>query len=1055
MRKFIICLIVLILNFNIAYASDYENHWAKSYIDYAISNGFAFGTQDGNFEPDRPITRAEFINILARYVKLGSNVFFTSFNDISPDSWYFPMIVSAEDAGIIKGYDDGGFHPDSPVTREDAITFICRAYKTDPPYYDIFALFSDISDTSDYAKKYVIFAAENKILIGYENNTIKPKNYITRAEALVMLNNFSSISDSFEKTPEFAEGYPKISPKGSVNNITVELKTNIPCTIYYKAVKKNTSESYLTPKKEDINTILAHISSPDTAVVSNIVLGSYNENYNLFFLPVADHGTTGKISRIKDIKALAYSDGDGSPENPYIIYDENQLDYIRYCQDKHFKLANDITLTKDWTPINASDGYFGSLNGGGHTIFNLNIKSNSDNAGLFSVISNGIIQNLTISGDVYAKNNAGLFAGTSDGTIISNCAAAGFVKVSANNAGGITGTNNGIIENCLSALYSVEATANAGGISGSGNGKITNSLSAVHSVLSDMYAGGVSGINNGGTIKNCIAANMNVVDYLTYSSGRITTNKENGVTENNYGYSEMNTNSAMLIRDADNINGADISWNSLFTKDFYEKNLFWDFTNEWNFSDNIKNTFVFPFPKAFADIALKPGITPYAPIKISLAEDIAKINPELHYMLVNDIDCTNVTMLLPHNQDFNGSLDGNGFSILNLKIKNDGKCSLFGTISDGSVRNLNLVNFTADGKNSVSAIAQTNYGIIENCSVSGNISASTVTSSVSCGAISVINYGTVENCDSKVNFNITGNSSTTGGIVSHNEGFINNSSYIGNIAVNPTGKKSSSASGGIAGFNNDGFIYNSSSKINLDVSSYTSYTGGICGIFNSGEIFKTSSSGKIKASSSKINSTAYTGGICGLSETGLIFNSFSSAGINTDSQSGYAGGITGYNSSANIQCTYAINTISQSGRNDSDSESKIYSGGIAGYNESGFLSDNAAINPWIVSNGIVKRISFSPDDGYLSNNYAHKKMLSTDDANDEQNGISTDLNNLKDISFFLTPVYDGGKLGWSSTTYDGDAGVWKAPNVYNNIYCFPILNGVKNQSDFTIPPELR
>lgn len=1052
MYKRILCFIIFFIISNTAYAFDYDNHWAKTYIKHAFKDNYVSGTQNGDFEPDRIITRAEFISILMNFTDSDTNSFFTSFNDISPDSWYFSTIVTAENNNIIKGYDDGGFHPDLPVTRQDAVTFICRAYKINPPDKNLFTVFSDTNDISDYAKKYIMFAVENKILTGYENNTLKPKNFITRAEALVMLYNFSNISDNFEKIPEFAEGYPKISSKGSVNNITVELKTNIPCTIYYKTVKKNTSESYLTPKKEEVNKILAYITSPDTLVTANIVLNSYDEDYNIFFMPIANHGTTGKISRLKDIKALAYSDGDGSKENPYIIYNENQLDYIRYCQDKHFKLANDITITKDWTPINASDGYFGSLDGDGHAILNLIVKKNSDNGGLFSVIYGGTIKNLKINGNIFSKNNSGLFAGISNETLISGCVASGFVKSSSNNAGGICGINNGIIKNCVSSVYSVESTANAGGISGSGNGKIINSLSAVHSVLSDMYAGGISGINNGGNIQNCVAANINVADYLTYSSGRITTNKENGITENNYGYSDMNTNSASVIQTPNEINGADISWNTIASKSFYEDTLLWDFENEWSFPDNKKNTFILPLPKSITDIDLKTGITPYAPEKIKCAEDILKINPEFHYILTNDIDYQKISQFPSDNSEFNGSLDGNGFSIFNINITKDTTCSFFSTISNGSVRNLNIIDLRINAKNSVAAIAHTNYGNIENCKITGYICAEQTTSSVSCGAVSVINHGKIENCDTEINFDITGNSSTVGGITSHNEGFINNSSYSGSITINPTGKKSSSATGGIAGFNNDGFIYNCYSKINCDINSYTSYTGGICGILNSGEIFKTSSNGKIKTNSSKINSTAYTGGICGLSQNGLIVNSFSAANINTSSYSNYAGGISGFNSTANIQCTYTINTISQTGKPDSP-ETKIYAGGISGFNESGFLSDNISVNPWIISNGNTKKISFSKNE-YLSNNYAYKKLLNDKEStNDSQNGIQTELNTIKNISFFLTPIYENGKLGWSSVDYDGEEGIWKKN--HNNTYYFPILNNVKNQNDFLIPAELK
>lgn len=1029
-----ILLIILIIIFpSCAYANDYENHWANGYIEKSLSQKIAYGNPDGNFYPDNNITRAEFISLLVNSMMQSGNItstsLFTSFNDVKPSSWYFPQIVIAEENGIIKGLEDGGFHPDDILTRQDAVVFMCRAYKINPPNDNFFKRYADTYDISGYAKNYFQFSVNNNIIVGYENNTLRPKMPVSRAEALVIIDKFKDIS--INKSPEFKEGYPKISPTGTVNNITLELKTNMPCSVYYKAVKKENMLSYLTPKKEEINNLLAVISSPDTVILSDILLNSYDEEYTLFLMPVAEDGTIGTIKRLKDVKALAYEHGDGSEENPYIIYNESQLNHIRYCQDNSFKLANDIVLTKEWTPINASGGYFGSLDGDGHTIYNLNISGDNDNTGFFSVLKNGTVKNLAISGNVKGKSNVGLFAGKTDGALFKKCAATGSVKASSN-AGGIAGTNNGRIENCLSAVYSVTSAANAGGISGSGNGIILRSVSAVREVTADMYAGCISGINSGGEINSCISANLKTESLLTYNSGRITTNKDGGETFNNYVYEGVQTNSLNVNSDKSNINGMEISWNDIVSKDFYTKNIGPDFFRSWNISQSA--SFVLPMPDCFKDLDIESGSVPYAPIKIYNSTQLKSVKSECSYILAADINFNSEWKTM----EFSGSFDGNSHSISGINGV------MFSEISGGAVRNLSIKH----SKNTI--IAQANYGTIENCTISGEITADS-DDIISLGSVAQNNYGTIKNCDSTVNFSISSPSSTIGGIVSQNEGFIDNCSYIGKIYVKSQDNSSSSA-GGIAGFNSDGFIYNCSSDADIQIFTESSYAGGICGILGSGEIFKCSSNGSLKTESDKSSSSSYAGGIAAMASSGLIYSCFSTAKITSLSASGYAGGICGYNISSNIQSTYSANTIYQAD-NKKGEEKIFYSCGICGYNENGFISDNAAINPWIVSGNASKRVCYS-DDEFLSNNYAFEDMLPYEKEG-AQNGFGMKIKDLSNPEFYYLPVYKGGKLGWSSDMYENDSSaVW---TVYYNssVYKFPLLKGVKNQIYYLTPIEFR
>ena len=1023
MRRLIIFLMALLFSCTV-YASDYENHWASDYINFAIDNNFASGTDDGIFEPDRNIKRCEFIKLLINYTQIKSTLLYTTFNDVDTSSWYFPSVIAAEEHNIIKGHDDGGFHPDENLTREDAVTFICRAYNITPPSEIISNNFSDFDEISPYAKNYFSFSLKNNLISGYDNNVLKPKNNITRAEAIVLLTKFSDKSYSFEQVPKFVSGYPEISPKGKINNITLTLKTDIPCTIYYK-ILKSPSEF---PDKSEITDILASPSTAYEEVTASIIPDSPDGEYDIYFLAMTDNGASSKVEKYKSIKPLVYSSGAGTVENPYIIYNENQLDYIRYCQDKHFKLANDIVLTKEWTPIDASEGYFGSLNGNGHTISNLNIKEGYEYSGFFSVIKNGIIKNLTLKGNVKGKNNVGIFAGKNESCTITGCVAIGEVTAASNNAGGITGVNKGSILNSLSAVYSVTSKSNAGGITGTNGGNITNCISAVYSVTSGIYSGGIAGINTAGCIKNCLSANIITKNELAYNNGIITTNKESGTTVNNYSLKDTDVNVSNSLSDKNNINGMTVSWNDIKNMKFYREKL--NFSSAWKLSD--KSKFILPLPSSFSEIDDTEGKTPYIPIKISDSTAFYNIEPDKHYILTSDIYFNGDYHSKNSYSEFTGSIDGRGHTVHNIKIpytENKTSYNIFGTLT-GFIRNINFDNVYIYGDIETAVICSSNYGTIENTKIKGKIYSEE--NLASCGGIAVYNYGIIDNCDAEIDFDLKASSLTSGGIVSHNEGFINNCSYKGKFTASSSDELSA---GGISGLNN-GFIYNSASNSDIIINSKQCYAGGICGIFNSGEIFKTSSNGVIKINDTQ---SSYAGGISGISSEGLIFSSFSKMNINTKSVISYAGGISGYNISSSIQECYSVNTISAL----SDT---AFAGGISGINESGFISSNAAINPWILSNGTTNAISASENTEYLSNNYAFDGIITEPGPN---NGTPVKLKEFYNSAFFFLPVYENGKLGWSSDKYEDSDAIWTTAANFK----FPLLKDVKLQSEFIMPQE--
>lgn len=170
--------------------NDINNHWAKKEIQTFIDKGYINGyPEDLTFRPENPITRAEFVKTVNKVFGYTQTTQI-SFKDVKKGEWYYSEVEKAVKAGYIKGYpEDNTFRPENPITREEAAKIIATIMKKEDKNLDKLQSYSDAKNVSDWAKEYVEGVLEAKYMNGYsENNTFRPTNNITRAEAVVTLN---------------------------------------------------------------------------------------------------------------------------------------------------------------------------------------------------------------------------------------------------------------------------------------------------------------------------------------------------------------------------------------------------------------------------------------------------------------------------------------------------------------------------------------------------------------------------------------------------------------------------------------------------------------------------------------------------------------------------------------------------------------------------------------------------------------------------------------------------------------------------------------------------
>ena len=116
----------------------------------------------------------------------------TAFSDVSADSWYFADVEYVTSAGLMVGTDEDTFEPDEEVSRAMAVTILYLIDGT--PDVDVETLFDDVDNDSWYAAA-VTWAAENKIVSGYDENNFGQAMPITREQFATILYRYAEFKE--------------------------------------------------------------------------------------------------------------------------------------------------------------------------------------------------------------------------------------------------------------------------------------------------------------------------------------------------------------------------------------------------------------------------------------------------------------------------------------------------------------------------------------------------------------------------------------------------------------------------------------------------------------------------------------------------------------------------------------------------------------------------------------------------------------------------------------------------------------------------------------------
>lgn len=158
--------------------SDIRGHWAESYINKAVSAGFVKGYPDGTFCPDKSVTRAEFTSMVNKALGNTGSTSVT-FSDVPSNEWYYNDVAKGISATFVGGYDNNTFRPDNPVSREEAAAMVSRFVPTYGTSGSI-SSFKDKGSISSWATDAVAKIYGKGYMGAYEDGKYHPQDSLTR-----------------------------------------------------------------------------------------------------------------------------------------------------------------------------------------------------------------------------------------------------------------------------------------------------------------------------------------------------------------------------------------------------------------------------------------------------------------------------------------------------------------------------------------------------------------------------------------------------------------------------------------------------------------------------------------------------------------------------------------------------------------------------------------------------------------------------------------------------------------------------------------------------------
>ena len=164
--------------------------WYAEAVSTGVDNGLLYGKSATTLDPNGSLTRAEMAAVINRSFGCYKAADISQYNDVSKSKWYYKDVALAVQMGTYNGRSSSTMAPDSPITRQEAMTVVARALELDYAAYADTDLskFADAKDISAWALPYIRAMVGAGYIRG-RGKVLAPLDNITRAEFAQIFHN--------------------------------------------------------------------------------------------------------------------------------------------------------------------------------------------------------------------------------------------------------------------------------------------------------------------------------------------------------------------------------------------------------------------------------------------------------------------------------------------------------------------------------------------------------------------------------------------------------------------------------------------------------------------------------------------------------------------------------------------------------------------------------------------------------------------------------------------------------------------------------------------------
>lgn len=161
------------------------SNWAAGFIQALVSRGVIRGFPDGSFRPNDPVTRAQFAVMVGQAFDRPTVRNPIRFTDVQSSYWAAGAIRAAYTEGFLSGYPGNVFNPAQPMPRAQVLVALASGLQFEPNGTNLSVIggFGDYDSIPEYAKDGVAAATFRKLTVNYPNvDVFNPNRASTRAE---------------------------------------------------------------------------------------------------------------------------------------------------------------------------------------------------------------------------------------------------------------------------------------------------------------------------------------------------------------------------------------------------------------------------------------------------------------------------------------------------------------------------------------------------------------------------------------------------------------------------------------------------------------------------------------------------------------------------------------------------------------------------------------------------------------------------------------------------------------------------------------------------------